>query len=803
MPFILQDDSGGWGWQVDSVVAWTNISVDNTDPANPIVSATGGWAVDSVNWQTGVVVLDQDDVGDGTTYKQYSATEKTKLAWIETGAEVNTIDTVSDTSEIDLTITARDLTATIRSGSIDESKLDTSVNASLDLADSAVQPAWLSGYELLSNKSTSTSLGTSDTLYPTQNAVKTYADSLVAWLLDYRGWYDASSNVFPSTWGSGTAWAVLKWDMWIISVAGTLWGTAVQIGDSVIANVDTPWQTAWNWNVLNWNISYVPEDVANKENTTIDTSTTKYPTVNLLKTGLDLKAPKDDPTFTTKITTPVVRASTSAGVILEANNWTDVWLLGAGNTANVTWYWAHNFDTQTQDTIAWFTGSGKTLGSLATATYPSLPELSYVKGVTSAIQTQLNGKATSAQGALADSALQPWDIASGTITARADDINFSGGSDGDVLTVQADGSLALEAPASGWANTALSNLASVAINTSLISDTNNTDDIGSTGIRWKKGWFVDMEVTNPIAGSITGNAGTATNVAVGWITGLGTGVWTALAVNVGSAGAPVVNGWALGTPSSWTATNITGLPLTTGVTGTLPVANGGTGATTLTGIVKGNWTGAFTAAVNSDLPTMTATVWGAVPTPPNNTTTFLRWDGTFAAPWGGGATVTTLVPLPTQGGATANEVTMDTNTKGYTTSYDLPFGITVNKITIRASGSSAVNGTMKIGVYSEDGQTKLIDVTTGTISSSTVYHTAVSSVALSAGRYYVVCIPVGTANLSINRWAANPSQNFAQSGEPVLMGTQTVTAWTLPTTFDPTALTFSTSENAAIVRFDT
>lgn len=76
----------------------------------------------------------------------------------------------------------------------------------------------------------------------------------------------------------------------------------------------------------------------------------------------------------------------------------------------------------------------------------------------------------------------------------------------------------------------------------------------------------------------------------------GTGVATALAVNVGTAGSPVVNGGALGTPSSGTVTNLTG-------TASINI-NGTVGATTP---AAGSFTTATLAAGTAAAPSLTTT----------------------------------------------------------------------------------------------------------------------------------------------------------------------------------------------------
>lgn len=94
-----------------------------------------------------------------------------------------------------------------------------------------------------------------------------------------------------------------------------------------------------------------------------------------------------------------------------------------------------------------------------------------------------------------------------------------------------------------------------ATNNNLPGGANITTAAGDRALYWADGTTVYCVAYQKASGKST------VAPAVGDITGLGTGVATALAVNVGSAGAPVVFNGAGGTPSSLTLTNATGLPV--------------------------------------------------------------------------------------------------------------------------------------------------------------------------------------------------------------------------------------------------
>ena len=145
-------------------------------------------------------------------------------------------------------------------------------------------------------------------------------------------------------------------------------------------------------------------------------------------------------------------------------------------------------------------------------------------------------------------------------------------------------------------------------------------------------------------GQLTAASNVTVTPAVGSITGLGTGVATALAINVGSAGAFVTFDGALGTPSSGTVTNFTG-------TASINI-NGTVGATTAT-------TGAFTTISASGVITSTVAT-GTAPFTVASTTQVANLNAATA----GTATNATNTAITAATSGATNYLTFVTATSG-------------------------------------------------------------------------------------------------------------------------------------------
>lgn len=168
-----------------------------------------------------------------------------------------------------------------------------------------------------------------------------------------------------------------------------------------------------------------------------------------------------------------------------------------------------------------------------------------------------------------------------------------------------------------------------------------------SGLTLSSPTFTTPALGTPASGVLTNCTGLPVSTG---ISGFGTSVATALAVNVGTAGAFVVNGGALGTPSSGTVTNLTGTA-SININGTVGATTPNTGA--FTSVTSTSASGVLTrAAATQDGVSLVGRAGGTASYTVTLTPTTLSASRTLTLPDNSGTILTTGATVTVAQGGT-------------------------------------------------------------------------------------------------------------------------------------------------------
>ena len=227
---------------------------------------------------------------------------------------------------------------------------------------------------------------------------------------------------------------------------------------------------------------------------------------------------------------------------------------------------------------------------------------------------------------------------------------------------------------------------------------------------------------------------------------------------------------ALGTPTSGNLASCTGVSLTTGVSGTLPVANGGTGATTLTGYIYGNGTSPLSASTTISGANITGNITGNA----------ANVTGTVAVANGGTGLTTTpsngFVDIGNGTGFTRAAITAGsgvtvTNGAGTITIAATGTGGTVTSV----GGAGTVNGITLTGTVTSSGNLTLGGTLSGVSLTSQVTGTLPVANGGTGGTSQATAqsalgVPSTTGSGASGTWAINVSGNAATATNGITTG---------------------------------